>query len=73
MHALTMIMVLAVLERAVKYQIQVGNCPELLTVRHVESGRYDRAFVIVPSEITVIVVEWRRCDGNRNDRRLISM
>ena len=67
------IMVLAVLGRAVKYQIPVGDCPEPLTICHVESGRYDRVVLVLPSEITALVVERRRCDGTRNDRRLINL
>ena len=66
-------MVLAVLGRAVKHQIPVGNRPELLTVRHVESGRYGRILVVLPSGVIALLVERRRCDGNRIDRRLIHM
>ena len=57
LHPLMAVMVLPILGCSVEHQIPVGDCPELLTVRDAESGRYDRVFVVLPNEVAALAME----------------
>ena len=72
-YILGAVVVLAVLRRAVKYQIPVGYGRDYSASCHIESGRNSVVPVVQLSKIFALIMVWCRCRCNCDHRRLISM